>query len=476
MTMRKALIVFLAAILLVSACFVSLHTHFLAIGDDVTVTRQTLYGDPAAAEGARILVRNHYNQRLLWETSMTLGDGGVPETNFTFSNEPINIYRETEYNGLSFHIMSNHVFFFMNGELPEYAAAKYAALAEAISDQEKSVGEGETKTFGIDYAQYLDYYPLEGQVILPEITAAFTDMVSWTEDSNEIAKAINEFFRIPLDGLYTVDYTYDRTGNSRSYGALVNLDYHLNASGVATENACYFTFNTLKEDGSVVDTSLIPGGYGIYRLPYDENGLQLDDLEMVYALDPAHGYERLELSGDGERLRLLTWQGNDLMLTVIDLATMSRLQEVRLATQSEEWRYDVIGYDDFMLIVENRNNSDSMDRITVWEEQSDGAWGHALTADMNMDVFPEGGNLGLFNSYTNAVDYQNGKLVILKNRRLHQEPYWYKEYCDIYVTVYDATGMVYAGTCQWNLTQVNRLEPYGTRVYPAEGYALEVSW
>lgn len=474
--MRKALIVFLAVILLVSVCYGSLNARFLAVGDDVTVTRQTLYGDPAAADGVHILVRNQYNQRLLWETSLTLGNGAVPETDFTFSNEPINFYRETEYNGISFNIMSHSVFFFQGNRISGHATQKYAALTEAILEQEKSVGEGETKSFTIDYAQYLDYYPLDGQVVLPELTVAFSEMESWSETSDQIAKAINEYFRIPLDGLYTVEYTYDRTGNSRSHGASVNVDYYMNARGVATDHACYFTFNTLKEDGSVVDTSLIPGGYGIYRIPYDKNGLKLDAIEMVYPLDPASSYERMELSADGKRLHLHTLQGDDLMLTVIDLATMTRLQEVKLGTQSEEWRYDVIEYDDFMLIVENRTNSDSLDRVTVWEVKSDGTWCYAWTAEMNREVFPEGSNLDLFNFYYNAVDYQDGKLVILKNRMVKQEFSWYKDYCDIYVTVYDATGMVYAGSCGWNLTQVNRLEPYGTKVNPTSQQALEVSW
>ena len=85
--MRKAMIVFFAAIILVSACFMSLHCVFLGVSDDVTVTRQTLYGDSSVADGVNILVRNQYQQNLMWETSLTLGSNPVPETEFTFSNE-----------------------------------------------------------------------------------------------------------------------------------------------------------------------------------------------------------------------------------------------------------------------------------------------------------------------------------------------------------------------------------------------------
>lgn len=476
MTMRKAMIVFFAAIILVSACFMSLHCVFLGVSDDVTVTRQTLYGDSSVADGVNILVRNQYQQNLMWETSLTLGSNPVPETEFTFSNEQIRIPDEIEQTGIEFNILRDPFQFIHIDRIPESAKEKYAALMDAVTGAIDAVPAGENKTFTINFSAYLDYYPLDGQVILGDLTTVFSEFEYWTDDSEEIALAINEFFRIPVDGEYTVEYTIDKTSGGSAYGAQMKTDFYLNASGVATDDACYFTFNTVREDGTVVDTSLIPGGYGIYRLPYDENGLNFDALEMVYALDPTERYDSMYLSDDGKRIRLQTWQGDNLMLTVIDLAGMTQIQKVKLLTESEEWHYDVIDYDDFTLIVENRRNSDSMDQITVWEELSDGTFTNAFTANMNMDVFPEKSNLNLFDSLSNAVDYRNGKLVVIKNRLIRQEPYWYKDYCDIYVIVYDATGMIYAGTCEWNLTHVNSLYPNTERVKPTSSGALEVSW
>ena len=476
MIMRKAMIVFLAAIILVSVCFVSLHLVFLGVADDVTVTRQTLYGDPAAADGVNILVRNQYAQNLLWETALTLGSNSVPETEFMFSNEPIRIPSEIEQTGIEFNILRDPFVFIHADRLPESTAEKYAALVDVLTAAIDSVPSGGYKAVSIDFAEYLDYYPLNGQVILGDLTTVFSEFEHWTDDSEEISLAINEFFRIPVESEFTVEYTIDKTNSGSAYGAQMKTDYYPHASGVATGDACYFTFNALREDGSVVDTSLVPGGYGIYRLPYDESGLKLDAMEMVYGLDPSESYDGMELSSDGKRIRLRTWQGDDLMLTVIDLATMTRVQKVKLLTDSEEWYHSVIDYDDFTLIVENRRNSDSMDQITVWEELPDGTFANAFTANMNMDVFPEGTNLNLFDSLSNAADYHNGKLVVIDHRMIRQELYWYRDYCDIYVVVYDATGMTYAGTCEWNLTKVNSLYPNTDRVRQSTFGALEVSW
>ena len=473
--MRRAGIVFLALMILVSLSFVSIHTLFLGVSDDVTVTRQTLYGDPAAADGVNILVRNQYAQKLLWETALTLDSASVPETDFTFKNDYIRIPSETEFTGIEFNTVHD-VFRYIHTNISKNTPEKYKDLVDALTAAVDAVPEGERKTFTFDFAKYLEYYPLEGQVILPELTTIFSEFEYWTENSKEIADKINAYFRIPITGEFKAEFDIDKTGAGSSYGASINMDHYFDASGVATGEACYFAFNALMEDGTMLDTSLIPGGYGIYCLPYDENGLQFDEMKMVLALDTAEAYEGMKLSADSKRIRLYTRQGEDLMLTVIDIATMSQVQKVKMLSYSDEWYYDVIDYDDFTLISEDRRNSDSMDQISVWEENSDGTWSHAFTAEMNLEVFPEGSNLKLFSKYSNAVDYRDGKLSVITHRTIYQEPYWYRNYCDIYVAVYDATGMTYAGTCEWNLTQVNNMYPNDTRIQPSVVAPLEVFW
>lgn len=476
MTMRKACIVFLVLLVAVSCCFAALHGLFLGVSDDVTVTRQTLYGDPAAAEGVNILVRNHYEQYLMWETSLTLGVNAVPETEFTFSNDRISLPGETVYTGVKFNSLTN-VFVFDNKRLPETAGEKYTSLVEALTNAVEAVPVGEKKSFTVDLSEYLEYYPLEGQIILPGITVRFSEFEYWTEDSAETARKFNDFFKIPVDTTFSVEYEIDKRYSGSSYGAYIESNYHINAEGTATADACYFTFNTVMEDGQIADTSLIPGGYGIYRLPYEKDvGVDMDNLEMVYALDPAEKFDSLSLSKDGKRLRLHTWKGEDLMLTVIDIATMTQVQKVKLLTDTENSYYNVVSYDDFVLIEENRYNSDSLDRIMVWEELADGTYSQAISAPINAEVFPEGANLNLFYQYENAVDYADGKLVVLRHRMERQESYWYDNLCGLYVAVYDATGMLYAGTCEWNLSQVNAPDPYGIRVEPLYDGSMEVSW
>lgn len=475
MTMRKAFAAFLAVFLVLAIGFWYLHSVLLGVSDDVTVTREILYGDPAAAEGVNVLVRNHFGNKLLWETELTLGEDARPETAFTFSNQSIRIATEQTYLGVSI-LTSGDIFQLLTGSVPEYAEAKYSALIQALSKRIDAVPEGTSETFAFDLAEYLEYYPLEGQIDLPGYTTVFSECQPWMQDSEQIARAFNDFFKIPVTGELMAEIQINKTDSGSTYGAQLGAAYYPSFTGVVTGDACYFTFNAVTDAGVVADTGHIPGGYGIYCLPYEGSRLDFDNMKLVCSLDPAESYESMSLSGDGKRIRLLSWQGEDLMLTVIDIETMSQVQKVKLLTSSQEDYHDVIPYDDFLLILEDRYHS-GQDVITVWEELEDGSMNRVITADVGYDVFPEGEKLYLFSRYENAVDYRDGKLVVIKNRLVkNDEVYRTAKYGDIYVVVYDASGMVYAGTCHWNLTDVNALYYNNVRVTASAEAALEVSW
>ena len=99
-----------------------------------------------------------------------------------------------------------------------------------------------------------------------------------------------------------------------------------------------------------MDTSLIPGGYGIYAMNYTagkvqhqgnaiqtlENGrLHLDSLQLVYPIDPKEEFLDLCQWSDGKTLLLYTRENNVYYLTVISMDTMQQIQRLVLqATQN----------------------------------------------------------------------------------------------------------------------------------------------
>lgn len=475
--MRRAMIGLLALALMVCLGFGFLHNGVSDLADQVTVTQQILYGDPSAANGVQLLVRNQYADHLLWETGMTLGEENSLKTEFTFDNDTVDRFYSVSYTGVSLNELQS-IFSFMDYDLPEATQVRYADAIAYFKEAEASVPEGEVKSFTVDLAEYLDYYPLFGQIDLPGVTYVVSEFDSWHEEYLEIGQKISDFFRIPMDMPHVVEWTVDKTSPGSSYGAIFSdKDFYFYARGTVTENACYFTFNGIRADGSLVDTSLIPGGYGIYCLPYGEKGVDIDGLSMVYALDQSEEYEGLFLSGDGKRLLLFTWQGDDLTVTVIDIATMTQVQKEVLWSRSENKSYHLVTYAGYFLIEERSGFNSDHYRVMVWEEQRDGTFAQTIDAPFDWALFPEGREVNPFDQYDNAVTYTDGKLAVVWHQTVRDAlGYRSKESCDVYVAVFENDAMCYAGSYQWNLTMINEQDYYATGIEPLYHGSLEISW
>ena len=123
-------------------------------------------------------------------------------------------------------------------------------------------------------------------------------------------KAWNDFFRIPVldDEYYEVGLTKGSDGEvyvTTDYGtAEGDDDFYFNVQSCDTDEAAYFFFESHSMSGNVVDTSMIPGGYGIYRMPHGEKDGKspIERLETVYPLDPNAYYQSISVSPDGKKL------------------------------------------------------------------------------------------------------------------------------------------------------------------------------
>lgn len=98
--------------------------------------------------------------------------------------------------------------------------------------------------------------------------------VSNTEPGTEtyVILGFRDFFKIPVIADEQVEISVSKGAGGRgiSYG-LKSTDsdsFSIRSESALTDDACYFTFTTRTVYGDIVDTNLIPGGYGIYRLPY----------------------------------------------------------------------------------------------------------------------------------------------------------------------------------------------------------------
>ena len=84
---------------------------------------------------------------------------------------------------------------------------------------------------------------------------------------------LGRFFRIPvLQDEYVelgIDKNMDGTGSGRSISSVMEGDrFWMNVESVITDDTCFFWFGNRTDKDRLVDTSRIPGGYGVYMLPY----------------------------------------------------------------------------------------------------------------------------------------------------------------------------------------------------------------
>ena len=417
--MRKAL--GLMAVLLVagSTAVGWCATTIYAAHDQVTFTQTILAGDPAAAEELSVQTYATYDDRLFWDSTTNLhGDAPQTQTEYRFYNTEQEYQSDQSYPGVTIYSAtqsggSNFL------DTPKY---RQNGLERAYQELYDSAANGQEVKKTIRVADYCEYYPLEGFIGLAGINY---DFGIWRyQDSNSadlmVQKKLQEFFRIPV--LPTEQLTISLTkysdgslgtGTSNEAGE----QFYLETQSTVTPTTCYFTFNTHTSEGNIVDTSLIPGGYGIYALDYTagvvqiredgitqvtENGmLQLDSLRMVYPIDATEELLQLgQWEADGTLL-LYTRIENDYYLTIIATDTMHQVQRLKLhsaQTDSSAW-YNLFQNDDYIVTIIDQT-------VTVLLPNGDGTF----HIDMQTSAMADSSYLP-WSVDGKAIAYQDGRLA-----------------------------------------------------------------
>lgn len=130
----------------------------------------------------------------------------------------------------------------------------------------------------------------------------------------------------------TSAYSYTDTDGDKDYFTL-----YLNAT--ADQNNIYFWFSNKTLKGNLVDTSLIPGGYGIYVLPYKKTyknkkpidcSFDFDNLRNICPIDEKAKIEDVNLDLEyGELLVYSTLEGK-LRLCVLSTEGFEKKQEFEI--------------------------------------------------------------------------------------------------------------------------------------------------
>ena len=426
---RRGLLWFLLPLLMILGTFTFAFASLTPKGDQVEIKETTVYGDPAAAAGLAADYRINYQRHLFWDVALRPSAGG-PSLNTEMSYHQLAEEEDQQADaGLSLQLpFYGNTYFSSQKSVPPALADAFAALSE-----ETALGEKKSKTFPLN--QFYEYYPLTGYIFLPgEGSSQLQLSISET--------ALQDFFSIPVLPRERVTLTVDKSHFADGRLSLRYIPaFDIEPTYVTTDEAVYFTFN---ENMTRVDTSQIPGGYGIYRLPYDGADskypdARVEELSNILPLDSATDICGLRLDSRQETLYLYTLEdeGEDAWLTLVDLKSLVVKQRLALSDEENKYVDTAPWYQDDRIIV-----TGSEKNLLLFAADEDGCYRKALTALLPTAEDPKN---PLFYIRTDSVFAWDGQRLAF-SAASPKDPYdrnW--DQLGFSLAVYDQSGLLYCG-------------------------------
>ena len=459
--MRKAFGLMIILLLFGSVSTIWCVRMIYAGNDQVQFTETVLAGDPAVVDGLSVQTHATYGNHLFWDSTTKL-QAGAPQTQteYHFFNTEQEHSYDQSYQGVEIYsaVQSSGSNFL---DTPKHRQTGLERVYQELYDSAATDKEVE-KTIMV--ADYCEYYPLEGFISLEGINHDFGIWTYGPSQSDSLAmwNKLQEFFRIPVlpTERITISLTKNRDGSlaTGSSGNDEGDQFYLDTQSVVTPQTCYFTFNNHTLKGNTVDTSLIPGGYGIYALEYTagvvktlkgggtevtKNGcLHLDSLRMVFPIDPTEEFLQLSQWEDDGTLLLYTRRKNDYFLTIIALDTMQQIQRLKIqSTQADDgaW-YNLLESDDFIVTVIDQT-------ATVLLPNGDGTFRIDMQTPntLNLEYLP-------WRMDSKAVAYHDGKLAVAYENIDQTTGFRYAPCFD--ALIFDNTGLVFLAQYQSSLRNV----------------------
>lgn len=476
--MRRTLALFLAVLILSLSLYVFVFAETNNEKDNVTVTEKYVYGDKSYAEKVDINIKMLYCENLLWDITHSIGDGKT-ETDFSIHKNRID--REYDkHNQLNLYTMLHYSS--SGGDGPHKGTGLNKAYEELIKNAEAYV---ETKKT-ILLSDYIDYYPITVDLHFPDKIFFDSSLSSYTnnEIEEEIIAGIQDFFKIPVlkDHKLVIGVQVDENGNVHSTGSYGNdgeetfEDFSFYAESVITDDACFIKFSNRTCFGNIADTSEIPGGYGIYRLPYqsDEKGITFDvkNIENVFPVDENEEVQQLKLSTDKKDLYMISQNGNRTYLTVIDAKNYKEKSKIILSERKGQ--VSSFGYigDDFMVINHYHENYD--DSFSVYLPDGKGSFTEEFTSETFIEYKNSNTSDDSFTLYAGGTAHMNSNidvkwdgenLYVTNTTENHNNPTRQEGFS---LSIYNKNGLQFCGSYTTGLSA-------GYEGYQFSGYYTHIS-
>lgn len=450
--MKRTLTAFALALLAVCAGAAAAGAGVFSAREDVRVAQTAVYGDASAANGVTVTTVTQYADERFWETVCTPGDDFSCAARYSFSQTG----ETAEPRGSSeFLRLSTGLRLGLDNDVQ-------GGISDAYRDLFEETAPGTESERVVRLADYYDYYPISVSFSLGGVSGEYGEEAlrrdaALGEREAAFLEALNIYFRIPVLEEETVRISIgkDARGNVASTGsASTDADnYAMTCLSAVRDGVCWFAFDAHTFEGKLADTSLLPGGFGVYRLTFAEDGeggLAFGPVETLCSLDPEDFVLGLTLSEDGSRLLVHEDSGGDYRILAVDTKTGETRQDERLPDFFESSWLNLREGDGFFAVWTG------LSRLAVVETAPDGSFRFALDAALYPD--PEN---PLFSMAGDSLSLAfDGERLAVSGPLAGA--YSHVKTADFFAAVYEGDGLRYYGEYESNLrTEKEREEGEG---------------
>jgi hypothetical protein len=463
--MKRSLAAFFLCTALGLAVVIVAAVNIYHTRDQVEVTEQVIYGDSQWLEGLSVTGEYTWEDTLYWDISYSLDDVTTAQSSFEICPEG----RSYDHSSSSSSTQVVYVDCFSDmGGSGTFAVdyMDFGSYTPVIQDLYSQMKPGESLTKTVNLSDYFEDYPLLFTIFTGNWMADERDFLSMTEEeladgeylvTQENFDDLHDFFQIPMPEEAYVQITLETDGS----GAISSYDIQLISdldsfyfTGVEGENAIYITIQTSGRN-SECDFSQIPGGLGVYRLPYLTQDsvpvLYTEQLETVCSLPENVQVEYLELSDTGSQIFVEGKVDGEAQLWVIGQESGEVRQVIPLSLNSV--RAFQIEENDLLFFQDNGV-------FTLLERQKDLSWQVALTStippDEKMGLESEYGSIILerfLNTQNVLMNWDGSTLALATLGNGYQ---YDPEASSLTVAVFDENGLQYLG--QFDLSLAEQVE------------------
>lgn len=401
--------------------------------DQVSVTAQTLAGDPSAAEGLTVNLPLVLEDCLFWDISFPADHPEQAVTQFRYDPEGEPPVYTSGSASVKFPVGTGTVY--DSDPLGEDNHPYWVAMLEKLATGMRPDSQRHCTALLTDY---MEFWPLEAY--LPDCTLT----------SKVLNQLMSDYFAIPIPQDYESEFelTVDSQGKLTRVTCYGDSRYRFqgDAWSFETPQGYLFTFSNAyydweQNESLLLDGSKLPAGWGLYRLTVNGDNTG-GHLETVYSLP--EGSEILDFlaAGDQSAYFLLTREEGMLRLRVFDQDAALQDTFDLLPMGDDDHYIQTYSGDDFLVPMLYGNGPDSC-RMAVVAAGSQG-WQPDFTFSLAEQAVLGFGGISRQEDYWYplAMDYADGRLAVRdKNGG-----------ANFYLAIYAQGELAYLATYESSLT------------------------